>query len=89
MQPINMSFYFEGFFLHLLPVWLYFETFWLPHSAACIKGITFVVHPQAAMACREGACTRACMRVGSCRLGEAVIWHVSECVWANQTEGPL
>lgn len=34
-------------------------------------------------------CARTCVRVGSCRLGEAVIWHVSECVWANQTEGPL
>lgn len=26
---------------------------------------------------------------GSRRLSEAVIWHVSECVGANQTEGPL
>lgn len=54
------------------------------HSAACIKGITSITHPQSVCVC---VCVRE--SAGSCQLGEAVIWHVSECVWANQTEGPL
>ena len=51
------------------------------HSRNC------VCHAAAMAALR--ACVRTCVCAGSWRLGEAVIWHVSECVWANQTEGPL
>lgn len=52
--------------------------------ALCIKVSIFVIHPSATVllfSLGESG--------GSHCLSKAVIWHVSECVWANQTEGPL
>lgn len=85
-----MLFYFKMIFANT--IFVVFQTFGLEqNNFVLLSGFKKAHLPSTLPICLGVAVFSVCLSVsgGSRQLSEAVIWHVSECVVANQTEGPL